>query len=225
VILGGRDVGVIGLGTAPVAFKDVTFGQAVATVHAAADVGVRLVDTALAYTRPGHDSFAEAVVAAALGARSGRDGVLVATKGGHRRVGDGFPIDASPAALRADCDMSLRTLGVEMIDLYQLHHVDPRVPLEESVTALRDLKDAGKIAMIGLSNVGVDQIERARAVTSTRTPSGTAGRTGSAIWPTCLLVERAVRPRRVWHCARWPCAIASRRSRCNWHGCSLRART
>jgi aryl-alcohol dehydrogenase-like predicted oxidoreductase len=161
VIIAERNVGVIGLGTAPLAFSDLSLTDAAATIQAALDAGVRLIDTALAYTRPGIESFAESTVAAAL---AGRRDVLVATKGGHRRVGDTFPVDARPAALRADCDRSLRALAVEAIDLYQLHHVDPEVDLVESVGALRELRDAGKIVLIGLSNVSIDQIEQALAV-------------------------------------------------------------
>jgi aryl-alcohol dehydrogenase-like predicted oxidoreductase len=154
--------GRIGLGTAQLAFKDVPFADAVATVRAAVDAGVRLIDTALAYTRPGYESFAEAAVAAALAGR--QPSVTVATKGGHRRVADDFPIDATPAALRADCEASLRNLKVDAIDLYQLHHVDPYVPLVESVGALLDLAGEGKIRQIGLSNVTIHQIEVARSV-------------------------------------------------------------
>ena len=91
----------IGLGTAPLAFKDITAQQAVATVHAALDCGVSLIDTALAYMRAGTESFAEEILGRACAQRPGH-GVLIATKGGHRRAGDDFPIDASPAALRAD---------------------------------------------------------------------------------------------------------------------------
>jgi len=153
--------GRIGLGTAQLAFTDISVAQAVATIHAALDSGVDVVDTALAYTRRGVESFAEAVVAKAL---RGRSDVLVATKGGHRRAGDEFPIDARPAALRADCEVSLRSLGVDTIGLYQLHHVDPDVPLTESVGSLDDLRTAGKIRMIGLSNVDTTQLELARTV-------------------------------------------------------------
>jgi aryl-alcohol dehydrogenase-like predicted oxidoreductase len=153
----------IGLGTAPLAFKDISSSQGIATVHAALDSGIRLIDTALAYTREGVESYAEDLVRRALSDRPDRDEVLVATKGGHYRSGDTFPVDASPAALRADCETSLRTLGVDRIGLYQLHHVDPAVPLTESVGALRELRDEGKIASIGLSNVSVAQIDEARA--------------------------------------------------------------
>jgi len=100
----------IGLGTAPLAFSGISFAAAVATVRAAVAAGVALIDTAPAYTRDGYESFAESVVAAAL--HDLEADVLVATKGGHRRAGGGFPIDASPVALRADCERSLRALGV-----------------------------------------------------------------------------------------------------------------
>lgn len=162
--LGEHAIGAIGLGTAPMAFKDITMKQAISTIQAAADAGVRFIDTALAYTRPGVGSFAEAAVATALRRRPERHHILVATKGGHRRVGDTFPIDASASALRRDCDASLRALAVDAIDLYQLHHVDPQVPLEESVWALHNLQEQGKIHRIGLSNVDIGQIARARSI-------------------------------------------------------------
>jgi aryl-alcohol dehydrogenase-like predicted oxidoreductase len=153
----------IGLGTAPLAFKDISVEQGIETVHAALDSGIRLIDTALAYTRKGIESYAEDLIRRALAQHPDRAEVIVATKGGHFRAGDEFPIDGSPAALRADCDTSLRNLGVDRIDLYQLHHVDPSVPLAESVGALGELQAAGKVAEIGLSNVTVAQIEQARA--------------------------------------------------------------
>jgi len=139
MILAGREVSGIGLGTAQFAFRERSRSESVATVHAALDAGIRLIDTALAYTQEGVESYAEELVAAALRARPGLN-VVVATKGGHLRRGDRFPIDGSPATLRAHCEISLRTLGVERIDLYQLHHVDPAVPLAESVGALADLR-------------------------------------------------------------------------------------
>ena len=156
----------IGLGTAPLAFSGISFTAAVATVRTAIGAGVRLIDTALAYTRPGHESFAESVVAAALDDLGRPLEVMVATKGGHRRADGGFPVDARPSALRADCERSLRALGVDTIDLYQLHHVDPKVELADSVGALRELQVAGKVRCIGLSNVDIRQIEAARAVAS-----------------------------------------------------------
>jgi aryl-alcohol dehydrogenase-like predicted oxidoreductase len=161
--IAGRDVEGIGLGTAQFAFKDGSPADSVATVHAALDAGVRLIDTALAYTRPGVESYAEQVVARALRGITGERPV-VATKGGHWREGDGFPVDGRPAAIRAHCEISLRTLETDRIDLYQLHHVDPRVPLADSVGALEQLRREGKIAAIGLSNVTVAQLDDALAV-------------------------------------------------------------
>ncbi len=79
---------------------------------------------------------------AGIAASSVRSEVLIATKGGHRRQGQNFPVDATPGSLRSDCELSLRALGVDTIDLYQLHHIDPRVPFIESVGALRELQIA-----------------------------------------------------------------------------------
>jgi pyridoxine 4-dehydrogenase len=105
--------------------------DSVATVRAAMEAGVTLIDTALAYTRPGVESYAEQVIAQALRGVQGEH-PLIATKGGHWRDGDRFPIDGRPGPLRAHCEISLRTLGVDRIGLYQLHHVDPAVPLGAS---------------------------------------------------------------------------------------------
>ena len=163
MLIAGRRVAGIGLGTAQFAFRECTTAESMATVQAAVDAGITLIDTALAYTRPGAESYAEQVVAAALrGVASGRP--LVATKGGHWRDGERFPVDARPAALRAHCETSLRTLAVDRIDLYQLHHVDPAVPLPDSVGALEELREEGKIAAIGLSNVTVAQLDQALAI-------------------------------------------------------------
>jgi len=155
----------IGLGTAQFAFRDNPAEYSVATVHAALDAGVRLIDTALAYTRAGVESYAEEVVASALrGITSDRP--LIATKGGHWREGSRFPIDGRPQTLRAHCEISLRTLRVDRIDLYQLHHVDHEVPLSDSVDALDQLRREGKIRAIALSNVSVRQLDEALAVAS-----------------------------------------------------------
>jgi aryl-alcohol dehydrogenase-like predicted oxidoreductase len=161
--IGHRLAGTIGLGTAQFAFKDESEARSIATVEAALDAGILLIDTALAYTRPGVESYAEGIVRSALAARKD-DAVLVATKGGHWRDGDHFPIDGTAERLRAHCAISLRTLGVERIALYQLHHLDPLTPLEESVAALGELRDEGKIDMIGLSNATVAQVQAAREI-------------------------------------------------------------
>jgi aryl-alcohol dehydrogenase-like predicted oxidoreductase len=163
MLIAGRGIEGIGLGTAQFAFRDGTAEESVATVHAALDAGVMLIDTALAYTRAGIESYAEQVVARALrGLTTGRP--LIATKGGHWRRGDSFPVDGRPDTLRAHCEASLRTLEADRIDLYQLHHVDPQVPLPDSVGALGRLRQEGKIVAIGLSNVTVAQLDEALAV-------------------------------------------------------------
>ena len=168
VLIHGESVGALGLGTAQLAFTEIDRAQAVRTVHAALDAGVRLIDTALAYNRPGRSSYAEETVRRALSDRPPGE-AFVATKGGHYRAGDEFPIDGRPDALRRDCETSLRELGVERIDLYQLHHVDPAVPFEDSVGALEELRRGGKIAQVGLSNVTLDLIDRARSITDVAT--------------------------------------------------------
>lgn len=161
MLFAGRRIRGIGLGTAPFAFAGGTFADAAATVRAALDAGVGLIDTALAYTRADAESYAEQVIATALREVADGDRPLIATKGGHWRQGDRFPVDGRPAVLRAHCEISLRTLGVQTIDLYYLHHVDPVVPLTDSVGALRQLRDEGKIAAIGLSNVTSAQLDLA----------------------------------------------------------------
>jgi pyridoxine 4-dehydrogenase len=163
MLIAGRGIEGIGLGTAQFAFRDGTAEDFVATVRAALDAGVMLIDTALAYTRAGVESYAEQIVARSLrGLMTGRP--LVATKGGHWRRGDSFPVDGRPDTLRAHCEFSLRNLETDRIDLYQLHHVDPHVPLPDSVGALGQLRQEGKIAAIGLSNVTVAQLDQALAV-------------------------------------------------------------
>jgi pyridoxine 4-dehydrogenase len=90
---------------------------------------------------------------------------VIATKGGLRRTGPGeWPTDGAPDRLRECIEGSLRRLRVDRIDVYQLHRPDPKVPLEDSLGALKDAQDAGKIRHIGVSNVSVEELERARAV-------------------------------------------------------------
>jgi aryl-alcohol dehydrogenase-like predicted oxidoreductase len=91
--------------------------------------------------------------------------VLVATKGGHRRPGDGsWTVHGDPEYVKSACEASLKALGVEAIGLYQYHRPDPTVPWADSVGALADLLDAGKIQMAGVSNATVAQIDEAQAV-------------------------------------------------------------
>ena len=140
--------------------------EAIRVLHAVFDAGVTLVDTADVYCRDQHDiGHNERLIAAALRSWAGsRDGILVATKGGIVRPGGRWETDGRPAQLRAACDRSLAALGVERIDLYQLHAPDPQVPFEDSVGTLAELREAGKVGWVGLSNVSVAQIETASRI-------------------------------------------------------------
>ena len=163
--LGGLQVSAIGLGEMPMSLAGrPDEAQAVRTIHAALDAGVTLIDTADAYCRDQSDfGHGERLVAKALAAWSGaRDRVLVATKGGHTRPGGSWDLDGRPEYLRRACEASLQRLGVEAIGLYQFHRPDPKVPFTESVGALAELRAAGKVRLVGLSNVSVDQIRQAR---------------------------------------------------------------
>jgi aryl-alcohol dehydrogenase-like predicted oxidoreductase len=165
--LGGLPVGAIGLGEMPLSLAGrPDEAQALRTIHAALDAGVTLIDTADAYCIDESDvGHGERLVAKALAAWPGdRDRVLVATKGGHTRPGGAWDLDGRPEHLRQACEASLRALGVEAIGLYQLHRPDPKVPFAESVGAMAELKAAGKVRLVGLSNVSVDQIRQARDI-------------------------------------------------------------
>jgi len=136
----------------------------VRVIHAALDAGVRLIDTADVYCRSDHDlGHNERLVARALKEWGGpREEVLVATKGGLTRPDGRWERNARPEHLRRACDRSLKALGVERIDLYQLHAPDPDVPFGESIGMLAELQREGKVRWLGLSNVSVDQISAAR---------------------------------------------------------------
>jgi aryl-alcohol dehydrogenase-like predicted oxidoreductase len=140
--------------------------QGIRVIHAALDAGVTLIDTADVYCLDNQDiGHNERLVARALGSWQGdRDQVVVATKGGVTRPAGRWETDGSPQHLRAACELSLRALGVEHIDLYQLHAPDPKVPLAESVGALAELQQEGKIRWIGLSNVSVAEIRQAESI-------------------------------------------------------------
>jgi len=168
--LGGANaptVYAVGLGGMPLSLRGrPDEAQAIQTIHAALDAGVTLIDTAdvygLDHTDLGHN---ERLIAKALTSYPyDTSGVVVATKGGCTRPHGGWACDGRPEHLMAACEASLKALGVETIDLYQLHAPDVRVPWEDSVGTLVKLQQAGKIRMIGLSNVTVNHIMRARRV-------------------------------------------------------------
>ncbi len=125
----------------------------------AVELGINLIDTAASY---GPD-VSERIIGETLHPYA--NGLVIATKGGLTRSGPGgWHPACSPAQLTKDLEGSLRKLRVERIDLYQLHTADPRVPFEDSVGALARLRDEGKIRHVGLSNVSVDQLRKARKI-------------------------------------------------------------
>jgi len=132
-------------------------------IHAAIDAGMDLIDTADCYCLDDEDfHHNERLVAKALRGRPER--VVVATKAGLRRPGGDWVEDGRPERLRACCEASLRALGVERIDLWQLHAPDRDVPWADQVGVFARMREEGKVAAVGLSNVSVAEIEAARAL-------------------------------------------------------------
>jgi aryl-alcohol dehydrogenase-like predicted oxidoreductase len=172
-----RDVKVsaIGLGEMPLSMPGLSDERdAHRVVHAALDAGITLIDTADAYA-PSSAEFGhgERLVAAALASYGGDTSqVLVATKGGHiRTADDGWAVDGSPEYLKRACEQSLVALGVEQIGLYQHHRPDPAVPYADSIGALRELADEGKVRFVGISNATIAQIEEADGILGGRLAS------------------------------------------------------
>ncbi|WP_210491700.1 aldo/keto reductase [Patulibacter sp. SYSU D01012] len=135
--------------------------ESIATIHRALELGVTLLDTADMYGVGAN----EELVGRAIADR--RDQVVLATKFGNVRDPEnaGFRgIDGSPDYVRSACDASLRRLGVDHIDLYYQHRVDPKTPIEETVGAMAELVQAGKVRYLGLSEASVATIRRAHAV-------------------------------------------------------------
>ena len=166
--IGDVEVSAIGLGGMPMSIEGRPDEErSIATIHAALDAGITLIDTADAYhltaTDDGHN---ESLIAQALASYGGDTShVLVATKGGHLRPGDGsWTVDGSPKHLFEAADASLKRLGVEAIGLYQFHRPDPKTPYEDSIGAIRDLLDAGKIRLAGISNANPAQIKQANEI-------------------------------------------------------------
>jgi pyridoxine 4-dehydrogenase len=132
---------------------------AIATLRRAVELGINLIDTADSYG----PNVSEELIAEAL--HPYPEDLVIATKGGLQRTGPGeWPRDGRPEHLREACEGSLRRLRVDRIDLYQLHSPDPQVPYEESVGAMKELRDEGKVRMVGVSNVSVEQLETARSI-------------------------------------------------------------
>jgi len=148
ISLGETEVSRIGLGTN----RLTNTPENVEFISAAIDAGLAHIDTAYLYT--GGES--EPTIGSALDLP--RSGCVVATKGGYR-AGEG-----SPDVLRGQIEESLRRLGTDAIDLYYLHRVHPDTPLEDSMAVIAEYRDAGRIRHVGISEVGIAQVERARDV-------------------------------------------------------------
>lgn len=132
--------------------------NAVAVLRRAVELGVNLVDTADSYG----PEVSEQLIRRAL---HPYDGVMVATKAGFLRPAPGQWVTCGKQEyLRQQCELSLRRLGVERIDLFQLHRVDSKVPAEDQFGTLRELQQEGKVRLVGLSEVSVEQVEHARTI-------------------------------------------------------------
>ena len=139
-------------------------GNAVAVLRRAVELGVTLFDTADSYG----PYVAEDLLREALHPYA--DGVVVATKAGLVRTGPGrWMAVGRPEYLRQEAEMSLRRLGVERIDLFQLHRIDPQVPVEDQIGLLADLQEEGKIRHIGLSEISVDELRTAQGIATIAT--------------------------------------------------------
>ncbi len=163
ITLGDREVRRLGYGAMRITGEGV-WGppedpeEARGVLKRAVELGVNFIDTADSYG----PEVSENLIAEAL---HPYDGILIATKGGLERTGPGeWPRNGRPDHLKAACEASLRRLRVDTIDLYQLHSPDDDVPYEESVGAMKELQDEGKVRAVGVSNVSVDQLETARSI-------------------------------------------------------------
>ncbi len=156
----GPRVGALGLGCmgmTPI-YATPDPDEAIATIHAAVDAGVTLIDTANAYNGGKNEELVGRALAGI------RDKVTLATKFGNVRLPDGTrTVNAKPEYAVEACDKSLARLGVERIDLWYLHRMDPNVPIEDTVGAMARLVEQGKVGAIGLSEAGAGTIRRAHA--------------------------------------------------------------
>ncbi len=158
--LGNLEVSALGLGCMSMTpiYGDPDPASAIATIHRAAELGIDFIDTSDAY---GHGKNEELVAKAIAGRR---DRYVIATKFGNLRRPDGSAtVDGRPEYVRQACDASLKRLGIETIDLYYIHRIDPTVPIEDTVGAMAELVRAGKVRHIGLSEAGPRTLRRAHA--------------------------------------------------------------
>lgn len=163
----GRTISRIGLGGMPLSIQGRPENReaAKAVVRRAVELGVTLIDTADAYSLDNRDiGHNERLIREALEEIGAKDDVLVATKGGMTRPEGQWGRNGRPEHLREACEHSLRMLGVDSIDLYQLHAPDPEVPFEESVGAIARLLEEGKVQAAGLSNVSLSELQAGEGI-------------------------------------------------------------
>ncbi len=159
-------------------------GDSIKAIHAAIDFGINLIDTAPAYGA-GHS---EEVVGKAI--RDRRSKVILATKVGILRTKDSFVRNLKPESVRREIDDSLRRLGTDVIDLWQIHWPDASRPLEETIGEINRIREQGKIRYLGVSNFDLELIERVRALTDV-----------VSLQPHYLLLERAIEKEMLPYCA------------------------
>lgn len=159
--LGALEVSAIGLGCmsmTPV-YSNPDPDEAIATIHRAPELGIDFIDTSDAYAHGANED----LVGRAIAGR--RNNYILATKFGNVRLPDGTPsAKGDPAFVAASCDASLKRLGTNVIDLYFIHRVDDKVPIEDTVGAMAKLVEAGKVRHLGVSEAASATIRRAHAV-------------------------------------------------------------
>ena len=161
----GLEVSALGLGCMPMAgvskgmYGEANEDESIATIHRAIDLGVTLFDTAEVYGPHANEELLGRAI------RGRRDGLVIATKFGFS-IGENGPrgTDSSPENVRKACEGCLRRLGIDTIDLYYQHRVDPKVPIEDTVGAMAELVKEGKVRHLGLSEAGAETIRRAHGV-------------------------------------------------------------
>ncbi|MBD3317191.1 MAG: aldo/keto reductase, partial [Chitinivibrionales bacterium] len=179
-------VSAVGLGTWAMGndfWGPVDDNRSVETIQASIDRGINLIDTAPPYGN-GH---AERLIGRAIKGR--REGLVIADKVGTRRVGRGYEVDLRPETIRSQAEESLRNLGIDTIDLYQIHWPDPKIHLAHSLEALVRLREEGKVRCLGVCNFPMQLLDQARAAADVVSSQ-----------PQYSLLERSIEAKQVRYC-------------------------